>query len=624
MTNLHPDTRTPEPTVRAPRVGRAEGIRRLHSRIGVAAKASNRLAELTKARNQFSAADLPRRFSVIPKLILAILACLLVGVALVLAEPFQHQCGATFKIAGTNVQHRMEFYRKELLEHAWAELANHPDDRSGSARWQVDLPAPDQLRICLTTADQQRGIDRASVLARGFLSRLNTLTHEIRTTPTESENVLSAYVSELQTRLTDAQVQLEAAIKTLPADDPRGDRDAMLAKWENLRSDFSTARERLDRAAEESNRLLAESEPTHGIVTVEERREAFLADSGLQQDLKELGATLTELKRHMLEVWRRASEPLRQAELASAVYIEDLSRRGAGELPTEIRAIVDTLAKQTAEYREAMSTFAQAWSAEFSALSHREIDPESGDVLDGYQRSRSLLNDFLFNGGQRLSSLRAEVNALARKPTDHVLHHVLQSELTRGFQELQSAHHRFEFAAGSLETPENFRLDSAIRIARGLRRRTTDQMRTLEERLQSHAADRARNERMRAVASIEDVLRATRAASDKTVDELVALQDGLNQTASLSEAFVASVLRAELANSRLQITQEDLERTQGQLLEFAARRAATNTSADLTLVSCGVVQASVNLPERLHFGAVGAGVTFLAVLLGQLLLRQRS
>ncbi len=598
-------------------------VRRSLSSVGGAAKASNRLAELTRARNQFSIVSPTRRSGAGAKFILAFAASLMVGVALVLAEPFQHQCAAIFKITGKDVRERKEFYRKELLEQAWADLADHPDVRTGVARWQVDEPDSNLLRICLITADQQHGVDRTTALARGFLSRLNALTNEIRSTPSESETFLSIYVKELQSRLTDAQVQLEAAIKTLPEEDPRGDREAMLAKWENLRSEFSTARERLSRASKELSRLHEDSQPTHGIVSVEERREALLADGGLQQDIKELDATLTELKGHLFDVWERASEPLDHLQQASSTYLANLSRRGAGEIPTEIRTMVDTLAAQTTEYRGALSVFVESWNAEFSTLSQRRIDPESGDILDAFQRARSLLNDFLFDGSQHLSSLRSVVNALARMPTDHAVHHVLQSELTRGFQQMQSAHHRFEFAAGSIATPENFRLDSAIRIARGLRRRTTDHMKAIEERLQAQAADRARHERERAVTSIEDVLRATRSASDRTVDELVALQEGLNHTANLSEAFVASVLRAELANNRLQMTWEDLERTQGQLHELATRRAATDKSADITLVSCGVAQTAVNLPERLRVGGVGAGVTFLAVLFGQLLLRQR-
>ncbi|MDO8629415.1 MAG: hypothetical protein Q7R41_02885 [Phycisphaerales bacterium] len=602
-------------------------IRRIDARRAalpsLSADATVQLAELTAARSQYKPPTAPRHPRARARVALALLAALIVGSALVLAEPFQHHCGATFRITNPDSRERISFYRKELLEYAWADLAERPDSQLVAARWFVDEPATGILRVCLTTTDQRRGVDRATVIAHGFLSHLNALTHEVRSTPTEGENILSGYVQKLQTRLSDAQDQLEAAMQTLPAGDPRIDRDSLLARWQNLRSDFAAARARLTHAAEEFGRLHDESAPTHGVVSADERRDAFLADDALQQDFKELAVTLTELKLHLLNVWQRSSAAWDQLGIATSAYLDQLSRRDTDELASDVRTTVERLSVETAAYRDAKDAFSKAWTTEFTSLQHREVDPQSAEVLDGYQRVRTLLNDFLFGGGQRLSAMRSQVNAIAKNPADNARRHVLQSELTRGFQELQSAHHRFEFAAGSIETPENFRIDSALRISRGLRRRTSEQMNAVEERLQAEAAERARKQHAQAIESIDEVLQKTRAASDQTIDELVALQDGLNQTANLSEAFVAAVLRAELANNRFQMTREDLERTEGQLRDLAARRAAADNHSDIALVSCSVVNAAVNLPEQLRLGGVGVGVTFLAVLLGQLLLRRR-
>jgi len=602
--------------------GRRVGPQRVAPPPNASADSAAQLLALAEARSRFVPAVLhrPRRFSGVA---LAILAALIVGTALLLAGPSQNHCAATFRITAPTAQNAIGFHRKELLEYAWADLAARPDSRAALGGWFVDEPEPGVLRICLKTTDSRAGVERATAIARGFLSHLNDLTNEARATPTEGENILSTYLKQFQERLANAQEQLEAAILALPATDPRIDREALLTRWHDIRTDFASAREKLTQAAEKFSELRNESEPTHGVVSPDERRTALLADDALQQDFKELNVTLTELKLHMLNVWQRSSPALDGIEAACTAFAEKLSRCLADGSAADARSAAEQLSSAAASYRDARAAFSQAWTSEFTALQQHEVDPQSGDVLDVYQRLRTLLDDFLFAGGQRLSAMRSQVNAIAKNPADNARHHVLQSELTRGFQQLQAEHHRFEFAAGSIETPENFRLDSALRIARGLRRRTTEQMQNIEERLQAKAAQRARRQQAEAMASIDEVLQRSRAASDQTVGELVALQDGLNETATLSEAFVAAVLRAELANSRFQMTRKDLDQTEEHLNNLASRRASAAKSADITLVSCGVVGAAANLSERLRISGTGASVTFLVVLVGQLLLRRR-
>ncbi len=596
---------------------------RMGPRPSTSVDAIARLAEASSARSRrdsaVTAVRARRRIGVAP----ALLAAIVVGAALLFAEPFQHLCGATFRVTETSNRDRITFYRKELLDFTWADVAQQPDADQAGPMWMVDEPEFGLLRAYRSTTDRQRGVERANVVARGFLTHLNALARETRTTPTEGETILEGYVRQFQARLADTQEQFESAIAALPDSDPRLHRETLLANWGQLQSDFKAAREQLAQTARQFDNLKGENEQTTAVVMPAERRDVLEADEALQQDFKELAATLTELKLHMLNVWQRSSAALEKLESAGSAFQDWLTKRITDAPPQDIHDLVENLSVESSSYRESAAAFSHAWTAEFKALQQREVDAQSGDLLDAYLRARTLLNDFLFSAGQKLSAMRSRVNEAARQPRDNARLHVVQSELMRGFQEVQSAHHRFEFAAGSLETPDNFRLDSALRIARGLRRRITDRTKAIEDRLKTEATERAKKQRLETMAAIEAVLEKTRASSDETIDRLLAVQEGLNQTANLSEAFVTAVLRAELANSRLQLTREDLARMEAQLRELAARRASAGDEPPISLAACGVVQSAVNLPERLRVAGVGAGVAFVAVLLGQLFFRNK-
>jgi hypothetical protein len=216
--------------------------------------------------------------------------------------------------------------------------------------------------------------------------------------------------------------------------------------------------------------------------------------------------------------------------------------------------------------------------------------------------------------------MREAVHQISRDPSDDTRNYLRQSDAARALAELQAAHHRFEFSAGALDTTNNFRLDSAMRIARGLRRRVTDRIRTIDEALHKEAVTRAREEQKQAMGVLDAILKKSRDTSDATVGELITLQDELQAASSSSEQFVAAVAAAELANHRLQLTQKDLSHAEHQLRELAQKRASARRASELTLASAGVIERNVNLGDRMRVAGVGAAVTFLAVLLGQIVL----
>lgn len=550
---------------------------------------------------------------------LATLAGLLVGVALLLAEPLQHRCGATFQVADTSALSDLGRYRSELLVFAWGGVAN-PTSAPSAGRWDIEAPGAGQLRISRATNDPETTIGEAEVLARGFEAHIRTQNEKLWASPTESESFLQRYVGVLTARLDDAQKQLDAAMAQVPVSDPRSEKTGLYDRWQTVRGDFDTARRQLREAAAEFQRL-QQTDLSQVSVDPEQRERALMADVDLQQDLKELETTLTELKLHMLNVWQQSAASLTTLTTAGrADFAKAANAAQAAGVSQMIRDVLSSIMSEMSAYQTSAGEFAKAWNEEFATLQRNPQGMDASVTLDAYQRIKSLLSEFLFASGNRLATIREKVNQLTRDPVDDAQHHMRQSDAARAFAELQSAHHRFEFTAGALDAPSNFRLDSALRISRGLRRRVLERTREIDERLQKAALDRARGEQERTMAALSDILEKSRDVSDQTVDELIALQDRLTKASASSETFVAAVAAAELANNRLQMTRTDLDQARLKLQELSNQRSAARRAAELTMIHAGIVQKNVNLKDRLRIAGVGLTVTLLAVLLGQILL----
>jgi hypothetical protein len=550
---------------------------------------------------------------------LAVLAGLFVGGAMLLAEPFQHRCGATFQIANASDLAQFGKYRKELMGFVWRD-DQKTSPQQNDTKWQVEVPAAGVLCVAMDTSNADLGATQAEALARGFMTHVQTLNESERSKPTEGESFLQNYATVLTRRLDDAQRQLDEAMAKLPVADPRPDNENLMVRWKSVRGDFDAARTQLRQAGEEFKRLTQQDDLTHAAVNAEVRQTALLADADLQQDIKELSTTLTELKLHMLNVWQQSSAALEQLGSAAAAGLTQVSSLDADATPSSMREACVAIAGEMTAYRDAAATFSKSWNAEFAGLQRADLDAQGATLLDAYQRVKTMLNEFLFHAGNRLSAVRESVNQLSRDPADDAQHHLRQSDATRAFAELQAAHHRFEFAAGAIDTPNNFRLDSALRIARGLRRRVADRIRVIDERLQKRAIARATEERNRTISALDDILHKSREASDSTVEELIALQDGLQTASASSEQFVAAVANAELANNRLQLSRTDLDLAESRLRDLAQKRATAQRGAELQMTRAGVLQKNVNLHDRLRVAGVGSSVTFLAVLLGQIAL----
>jgi hypothetical protein len=546
------------------------------------------------------------------------------GLALAFSTPLEHHCAATFRLdSPSSVVHAIDI--KTMLTEYVSRLGTDPTQvKPGDSRWWTDTPAAGILRLGVTTTDRRKGVEEAAAAAQGFLTALQERRDEIRRTPSESEGVLSDLVAQLKERVAQAQAQVDSATASLPSADPRIDRNALVQRWRGLRTDFAATRAQLAEAAAGVDRLRSDFEPTHGIVRADDRRRALESDAALQQDLRELEVKLAELKLHLLNVWQQSSARLEQLSTAIDDLAQTASTSDTTRLSQNIQTAVLGLVNDTNTYRQSLTTFTEVWTNEFTSLQRMEVDPASGELLDRYQRVRSMLSDFLFAASQGLSAVRSHLNVLGEQASDNARHHVLQSNLTRAFQAAQTAHHRFEFAAGGIDTPDNFRLDAALRSARGLRRRILEQIQHIEQRLQTEAIDRAKTQRVKALAEAEHAVEQTRATSEQTIEQLFSVQDGLIHAVGLTEGFLHAALQAELAANRLQNAQDDLALTDRRLAELVANREAASADIGVELVSCGVIGTELNLEQRLRLGGIGFVVTLVAVLAGQWWIARRS
>jgi vacuolar-type H+-ATPase subunit H len=283
-----------------------------------------------------------------------------------------------------------------------------------------------------------------------------------------------------------------------------------------------------------------------------------------------------------------------------------------------MHAVVAGLDTQTRVYDDALTSFLEQWSSAFSAVQSQEIDPLSGALPDLHLSARGALNSFLFDAEKRLTAMRGQLEPSPEGVNVDARFFVLQSDLVRGFQALQQAHHHFAFAAGGLDTRENFRLDSALNRARGLRRRTQERIRRIEEHLERQAAQLALEQFSRDREDARARLNVVREEADAAVQEMVALQDGLNLSAGMSEQFLRALVQVELAKTKVRVTQGDLFKQEEQLRKLAAEREANHPPADqIEVVSVESSAVPLNWTVKLRAGIIAGTLTLVLLLAGQ-------
>lgn len=547
---------------------------------------------------------------------LIIVSAALIGLAAAAAVPLEYRAAARFRIpvgkSLTDADWSADLWRAAL---AAADTGGFRPDRMS-----IEQPELGRRTFWVASTDRAGALKFARRVSTEFEAVIARRAAELRTTPASHEQLLSQQGEKLREQIAAAERTADQAVGALPRSDPRVNREALLARWNALRTDWSASRETLAQSLAETERLKAQPEPSAGMVSADERRTAMEADVPLQQDIRELTVRLSELRLHLLKVWQSSAGRLEQLTQAADAACQAASAADITKVPANLAAAINAFSQELDSLRGLLASFSESWTAEFTALQRSEIDALAADVLEVNERVRKSLHDFLFASSQKLSAARTQLKAFGGDPAVSARHHVLHSDLTRAFQALQTARHRFEFAAGTIDTPENFRLDASLRAARGLRRRTQERTESIEKRLADEAVQRARRQQQQALAAAAQAVESVRNATAETAEKLFELQEGLLSAGQMTEEFVAGLLRAEVAAQRVQTLRNDLAALQATIAEEQSRRLAAADALKVELLSCDV--AGYDLRPRHRF-QVGIVVTLVAFVLTALLAPRR-
>ena len=548
---------------------------------------------------------------------------LLVGAGVFLLAPTTHMCVAVLRPTGAATPVDVAALHKDIFYFASRHLSD-TDWMNVLATCPDGPPSDGMLALCAATTRRTNGPSTLRAAVEAYIVNHAEQVQRTRVTPTDSEQLLSRYAGDLRARLETVQDQVDAAIANVPDDNPRVRRDALVARWQTTRAGFTEVRAALKQATEELAALEKQRAPTHGIVPTDERRSALEADLALQQDLAELTVNLAELKLYLLNVWQEAAEPLEVMTSASADLVQAATaNESAGETSGDLAQLqFEKLAQDAQKLGDELGVFASTWALEFAAIKNTEPDAETAELIDAHRRIRSALRDFLLVSDGRLETINQYIRSLRESLAANAGYHVVLSTLLRRHATVRATFGRFQFAAGQIEPTDNFRLDIALRGARGLRRRSRQAIRVIDERLAAIAVQRARQRQIEQIKRTKQRVAELRIEASDAIDRIVTIQDDLNIATGLTEGFLEAVVRAEMSALRTDDLADYLAATEDELARLGVARTAN--AVNMELVSCEVVGPPLHRGRRWWLAGLGALATLALMTLGQWWVGRRS
>lgn len=546
-----------------------------------------------------------------------------VGVAAVLIKPAEYRCTAL--IAPPNVEKtgiETAIAQSDLSEILTEAFPKAPTNATERAIWDLHTTHDGKLSVALVSSEPDQVRNALNGVLRAFTDKMTRRIRDIRDTPTTSETLLHQYVDSLEADLSRADTQVQQALETLPDADPRPAQGELLSDWHQTRDEFQSTRLSLAQAASTFTKLQNEPEPTHGLVSFDERQAAIRSDKALQSDLNELSVNLAEARLHMLTATSDTPALLDGLSSASTNLKERIDSSLSAEREADVSRILTRLSESARSYHDALGKFAATWRRSLERLRSAETDPQTAVLLDIHREMSQGLSDFFYTASALLTSMRSGVNDVGQLRGDNARRHVLQSTLAREFQLLQTAHHRFEFSAGKITPSTNFKLDAALRSAQGLHRRSQARLHDIDAQLARVAAERASERHAAALHTAEQLVGRIRDATDQTVDRLVELQGRLNISVQDANSFHENLRQLEVAVGRLEVIRGHLNDMQARLVELQDRRLAVDADPGTKLLSFETDDLPVNRMARLQFGGLTFGLVFAALMLGQWWMRR--
>ena len=340
----------------------------------------------------------------------------------------------------------------------------------------------------------------------------------------------------------------------------------------------------------------------------------------LQEDLSELEVRLNELKLHMLNAWQQSADELDRLREARRMIEDAADRHAPGSRSKDDESTDDWLtlfAATVRDYGSRFDEFSRHWTAEFTGLRELKPDPMSRDILDRHENARAKLRDFMFRGAQLLLTLRRTLDEPTENEGNIARFHVKRSELMRLYESLRRNHDRFEFAANAIEPMRNFRLDSALESSRGLHRRTTARISSIEVTLQEKARKRAALQHTYDIREAEEKLQRMRGTVDEAVDKLIAIQADINSVAAESESFVQHMAARDVLRSQLQRVRQETITTETRLEDARRGRSRVADARQAAVGSRRTLRVAPSRHERFIAGGRAAVFALFAATFAQ-------
>lgn len=555
--------------------------------------------------------------------LLAALASALVAMVVMLIGPFEHTASVVFSVeVPPGESEALSAYRSELLECAWRLLSPGGPDRGPA--WEVAADGRgNTLRLNIVAEDPARGEEALRGVTEAYLARLGAAAEAALPGRSEAQRLLEQRLAQLRSALSRTVRHERDTRAALPAESPLHRRQAVRERLARKRRDFAAQRGRLDIAIRRLEELKASPIARHLPPDPLLRERAMLADVELQQALGELQVRLSAVRAHLLDVWQETA-PVLEELIAAAGDVEQLGLMKGGAASARPSACGEAALERAAEaagdYHRLLTTFAQAWTKEFIGLREAGVAPVGHGptrVLDLAERLPRTLGDLLFTSSAKLTAIREQVRQVSERSDDQARHHVLIANLTRGFHALQSAHHRFEFAASMVRPANNFRLAAALKSADGLRRRTLRREQAIDLQLQREAREAAVQARQDEMAEVEQQIAELRAAGQAHVDAILGIQDRIDEVTSAADRYTSAKATAAALAQRIDELAAEIARTEQQLAELAASHQIPVRPQAVRVVSRQVERTPANLYRRMAYGWAAGATTFLGLMLVQ-------
>ncbi len=532
------------------------------------------------------------------------------------SRPLLYEARLSIDADSTEAHCDPEQITREWREFAATYSSAHAPDSLRT--WELKPVGPHTWELASLLPRRERDAGVLHATATEFLRSLDARRKQTAAQPTEAEQTLSVLAAQLRERLHDAMNQVEPS-RIAGEQDPRFDHEHLVFQWQESAANFDRLRKQWVDAHASLERLRSQPPPSQGMVSDDRRRAAIDNDAALTQDLKELHLRLTEVRMHLLTVCQQSTPPLEQMVRSADEFATlTVSPDSAGWVANR-QASVDLLSVAAMQYRDLITGFEADWKREFAGLRQISVDPLRAEILELHPRLKAKLSEFLYHGANRLAEMREQVNSIQAEGRDETRRHVAQSGLIRGFQAVQSAHHRFEFSAGAIDTQGNFQLDAGLQGARGLRRRSQHAIRELEDRLRDEALREMKAVHAAEIERASAVVRELRESLDRHIGSLLTLQNDLNVNAGLTAQFLQDLMHLEIAEAKVSTAQETLAETENRLNQLSTRRKST-PPAGLVLrdYSAGKV------PIQLGWRATTAGICSLAAFFAAHFLQWRA